>query len=321
MSSEEIIFNYLKDTYSIRSIKDTFSPLSSTDNDKGGSLLAPWSVDAISINTDIEADEIISVLSEYKNGSISASKQKSSGSQVFEIYGELPLKPSDDSRRPCKEKMTVSELMNLYLYQYSKERIAEHNYPIRIEEALFEMKNSVFLPDDFIPPYLLGAVEGKSDMGPSEVKNHMQLTKRVNSLYVYPEDYSSGHGKIRFIYPARSGNVLYAPSNEKIRMLLSDSFQSLGTSEEYADFVNSRLVKNVIYTITQKGTRELKRPLFDDKKIEVLNRMGLVGGPACSPVIKDGVTTEQLEEIYDRQKKSAEQLATKWLDTLIKVER
>lgn len=319
MNSSDIIFNYLKDTRAIGQIVDKFLPLDPDSDGKEESLLAPWSIDSICLNTGLNSKEVSSVLSGIENGSFINIGSENHGLQIFSLEGNLPQDSSKIPERTCATEMTVSELMNLYLYQYAGERIMDKNYPVKIEEALFDLKNSIFLPDDFIPSYLMGAVEGESKINPSEVRNQLEFMQGLTSLYIYPEQHGSGYGRIRFIYPARSGQVLTTPTNDSIRKLLADSFSDVGTTEQYADFENSRLIKNVIYAVTQKKTRELKRPLFDPRKIAILEKLGIVDSSGEISRLREEVSIEDLEVIYSRQKQAGHELATHWIASPLKV--
>lgn len=320
MDPADRIFNYLSDTFGIRNVIDPFQPLEPGHKDPMVSYLAPWSLDSISLNTGSSPDEVRSTLAREGIGSFRAFGTGSGSPEILVSDDYDPEYGQGRKNVTFSSEISVSTLMNLYIYGYVLEKTAKKEYPVKIEDALFDLKNSVFLPDDFMPQYLLGTVEGESETSTSDVLKSIQPFEGTTSLYVYPEHSETGNGRIRFVYPARSEGISSIPSNDRLRSLLSDSFNGVRNTREFADFENSRLIKNVIYVISQKNTRELKRPLFDSRKIAILDTMGLVENSGTSVAVKDGVFVEDLEKLYARQKQVGHLLASRWLNSSIKVD-
>lgn len=319
MNPIDRILNYLRDTRDISGIADSLSALDSESSSSKESILSPWSIETIAINSGSSVEKVRETLSGMNGGSIKQVTINGINLEVFTLNGELPAQVGEDGFEFGNSSVHVNALMNLYLYQYSLSRIAEHDYPVKMEDALFDLKNTVFLPDDFMPHYLLGTVEGETGMRTSQVFDKLQIADGSVSLYVFSEASSEGTGRVRFIYPANSGKIHNAPDNDSIRTIIGGSFGNLRADKRYTDFENSRLVKNVLYSITQKGSRELRRPMFDPRKIAILDSMGLVDKSGEVPKVSESVAIEDLQGIISRQKQAGKELAEEWLESKVEV--
>lgn len=318
MSSETVILQYLADTHSIREISENFPPLNPEEEGVSQSMLAPWSLEAISANTGVDTGEVRKVLE--KHGDFSFREVKGENLAVTLAETQKILEPSKkEYSLEAGETFSVSSMMNLHVLQFVQEKCSETGRPVKIEDAIFDLKNSLFLPDDFMPEHLMGMVEGEASFIGDEVRRAYSIKEGVASLYFYQESKSTGFGRIRFLYAASSGSFNKVPPNGKIREIISASFSSIQNEKSYLDFVNSRLIKNVIFNIEQKNTRELKRPMFDPRKIKVLDEMGLVERTGETASIKEGITLDSLKEIYSNAKTAGQELAKIWLASKIKV--
>lgn len=314
MNSEELIMNYLSDTSTIGKIIDSFSPLNPDEIGASQSVLAPWSLEAVSANTDIPVGEIRNFV--HRSESLSLKEVDVDGHTVSVIESVAKLK--GESIQNVLEpgvRLTVSQLMNLHVLQFVESKTGEVDAPVKIEDAIFDLKNTLFLPDDFMPEHLMGMVEGEPDFSLHEVRMAYAIQGNLTSIYFYQESKTGGFGRIRYIYPAKSGKFTNTPSNEDIRGMISSSFNSIQTEKSYVDFVNSRLIKTVIFNIEQKNTRELKRPIFNPGKIKILEDLGLVEKIGDAASIKESVTLDSLKELYASAKKEGQELAKNWLST------
>ncbi len=318
MNSETIILQYMADTFPLRKVYENFSPLDPDEKGVSQSVLAPWSLRAISANTGVETDEVRRILEEKGDFRFREVKSENLSITIAETNNELASNKIPISME-TGESLSVSSLMNLHVLQFVQEKSSETGRPVKIEDAIFDLKNSLFLPDDFMPEHLMGMVEGEASFNEDEVRKAYAIKEGLTSIYFYQESKETGFGRIRFLYPAASGSFNNVPSNEKVRELIGTSFSSIQGEKSYLDFVNSRLIKNVIFNIEQKKTKELKRPIFDPRKIKTLEEMGLVERNGDSASIKEEITLETLKEIYSNAKTAGQEMAKKWLSTKIKV--
>ena len=319
MNTEESIARYLADTYSIREITKAFEPLNPEEAGASRSILAPWSLHSISGNTGATIDQIREFLD--GNGSFSVAETEVDGIKfkIAKAKGN-PAGTSGGTSLEAGTHLSVSQLMNLHVLQYVNSRVSDEDAPVKIEDAIFDLKNTVFLPDDFMPEHLMGMVEGDANFTLEEIRENYAVKEGITSLYFYQEQKNDGQGRIRFLYPSKSGAINGAPGNEKIRELISGSFSSIQTEKSYIDFVNSRLIKTIIFNMEQKGNRELKSPIFNPGKIKILEDMGLVERSDEKAFIKQSVSVDRLKEIYSKAKADGQELAEAWLSSKVEVE-
>lgn len=318
MSSESLIIQYLTDTFPIRELIETFPPLNADEANVSQSVLAPWSIDSVSANTGVPVNEVIQIILELDGFNLLEVNRGTSDLTVAQT-NRKPVVDGSGYKPARVNFMTVSRLMNLHILQFLESRVLGTNLPVKIEDAIFDLKNALFLPDDFMPEHLMGMVEGEPDFSEEEMRESYSIADSCRSIYFFQETKSGGFGRIRYLYPAASGKPINVPSNEKIRELISGSFNSIQENKSYLDFINSRLIKTVIFNIEQKNTRELKRPFFNPGKIKVLEDMGLVEWNGETPSIKSSVTLSSLKDIYSGSKAAGQKLAVDWLTSEVGV--
>lgn len=319
MNTKESISKYLADTYSIREIMKAFEPLNQDEAGASRSILAPWSLQSISGNTGATVDEVKKFLEGNNSFSVAETEEGGIKFTIARAQGNPGAGKTGINLEPGTQ-LSVSRLMNLHVLQFVNSRISAEDTPVKIEDAIFDLKNTVFLPDDFMPEHLMGMVEGNADFTQEEIRDDYAVMDGLTSLYFYQEEKSDGRGRVRFLYPSKSGAINETPSNERIRELISTSFSGIQAEKSYIDFVNSRLIKTIIFNIEQKGNRELKRPIFNPGKIKILEDMGLVERSGEKAFIKQSVSVDRLKEIYAKAKDDGQKLAEVWLSSKVEVE-
>lgn len=318
MSSEESLLNYLKNTFSIREINETFDPLNPDESGSQRSVLAPWSLEAIKVNTGLSYSEIEKTISSIKF--LSLDKVEANGFQTILIRTNRELEgTSEFVTLPEIKELSISKLMNLHVLQFVQNKINETDHPVKIEDAIFDLKNTLFLPDDFMPEHLMGMVEGTVDLSDDQLRSAYSVIGDAIPLLFYKEAKDDGTGRIRFLYPAKSVKLVGVPSNERIREIISSSFESIKNLKSYIYFINSRLIKTLIFNIQQKNLRELKRPVFNPVNIKFLQEFGIVEEKAGISLVKEDITLEKLKELYSDLKGEGEKLAKSWLSRSVEV--
>ncbi len=317
MDSKNQILRYLNDTYSIRNILEPFSPLNPDEPGAGSSLLCPWSVQSISFNTGIPENEVMEELEDISGAKVENLKVGDISVQALKMGESLGVQAHSFLETFEVSKISVSEAMNLHMFQFALGRVEENDRPVKIEEAIFDLKNSVFLPDDFMPSHIMGMVEGDISMTAEELASFYSLRGDIKLLYLFYEQKANTTGRARFVYPAMVRFKPELPGNEDIRKKLSESFAGLRTNEKYLAFENSRLLKSAIYNLESKNTRELKRPVFDPRKIGILESLGVAERSSGSAKIKDNISLDQLKDMFSTLKHVGEDLAREWLSSSI----
>ncbi len=317
MDAKNQILKYLNDTYSIRNILENFLPLNPDEPGAGKSVLAPWSISSISINTGFSEDAVLEELEEIPDAKVEPIVKDGVQLMVLRMRESLGVQAHASHDSHDIKTMMVKDAMNLHLYQFSIEKVAQNDRPVKIEEAIFDLKNNAFLPDDFMPEHMMGMVEGDLAMSTEGIHRAFLLNSDVRILYLFHELKGNSAGRVRFIYPAKANFSVPIPENGRIREILAASFSGLRENEKYKDFENSRLLKTVLYNLETKNSRELKRPAFDPRKIRILETLGLVEKTGDAAMIRDSVSAGQLKTNYNMMKKHGEELANEWLHSKV----
>ena len=320
MNNEHIILRYLHDTFSIRNLMEQFTPLNPLETGVGTSVLAPWSVDAVRINCNVNEDDVLNVIGNIDSLQIQRITARTesfdmivSRSEVFPVNVKVELVH-------LNREMEISKIMNLHAFQFLLKKVSESDRPVKIEDAIFDLKNNVFLPDDFMPENLMGMVEGDFNGFINQVRDSMQFSNGLTELYIFPEKKGSGFGRVRYLYPSRSLEILEPPANDRLRSVIMTQFSITQGDERFKNFESSRVLKNVLYNIEQKKTRELKKTVFDGRKIEILDSLGLITNIDGVFRVKDEVSTERLRQLQDEAKRKGHELAESWLKKKVLIE-
>lgn len=317
MDSKNQILKYFNDTYSIRNILEGFPPLNPDEAGTGTSALAPWAIASISINTGLTESDVLEELEEIPGASVESVEVDGVPVQVVRMAESLGVQAHASHQSHEIGSMKVYEAMNLHLFQFSWSRVEETDRPVKVEEAIFDLKNNAFLPDDFMPEHIMGMVEGDLSLSVEEIHDSYTLSPAIRLFYLFHERKGNSAGRVRFIYPAKVNFSDKIPTNQQIREKITSSFSALRTDKKYMDFENSRLLKTVIFNIESKNTRELKRPAFDPRKINLLESMGIAEKTGESAKIRESVSVDQIKALYADMKKQGEQLSREWLRSTI----
>lgn len=313
VSLREDIFRYLRDT---RKCSEMVAKIPAREPSAGFDdwVLAPWSVEAVSQNF---GNESIEELKRIQDQGFIEIDEILVHSQKLHLI-RLKYEPDWDQlvHDPLPQELnTVSGLMNRYILSFLSEAILKRNEPVKLEEALFDLKNTVMLPDDFMPDYLMSNIEGTVRPDISYVVRRIQPYSNITSIYCYFESNGKISGSLSRLLP---GSTVGGPINrEAIRERLSQSFQRLGADPSYLDFEVSRTLNQLIYNLERKGIREIRRPVPRNEILARLMETGILQTHDGRIFIPDNITLEILISAKEKFKKSVYQLASKWLNDWI----
>ncbi|MEM0159102.1 MAG: hypothetical protein QW812_06295 [Thermoplasmataceae archaeon] len=301
------IKQYLRDTFSLRDVLEPIEPLEKS-NAEGVHVLAPWELRTICLNSGSSPQFLKQFISRSPDVRVETQTLGGSEVEILKMTGEI--KGQVDFEDIGMAPLTVRELMNLYIHSYLKASGSSLK-PFKIEEALFNLKNSVFLPDDFMPEHLMGNVEGSLLIPVERLFSEFQISGHQPILYIFPESLGAKFSRIRFLYPA--GNVrssYFTP--EKIIDALKNSFSKVSSDPLYSKFEASRLIRTVIFNLNRKKKVEFKPPLFAPEKIKILRQLGVV---TDGNVLSQEYDIDSLSRLASRLKEESSGLAKRWLES------
>lgn len=317
MDNRDFIFQYLADTGDIRDFIKPLAPLDVNEDGSMESCLAPWSVSSIVANTGMNHDAVMEALKGVDH--LTLKEEHCGGHREIIVSGDRFRGHRTEATGTPNDVMDgrVSSAFNLHVYQFILSQAREGRGPVKIEDAIFDLKNSLMLPDDFMPEHLMGMVEGETALSIDQVRKAYEIVPGKTSIYLYPEQKKQGFGRVRFLYPASSFSLADPVSNETIRDAISASFGGLSDDPRFGKFESSRLLRSVIYNMERKNSRILRKPVFDSRKIGILEKMGIIDTSGDTTKVRDGVSADDLRSMVEEAGIQTRHLAHEWLESKI----
>jgi hypothetical protein len=79
----------------------------------------------------------------------------------------------------------------------------------------------------------------------------------------------------------------------------------------------TRILKSVIFNMETKGTRELRKPLFDSGKIKLLMDENLVNESDGKFFLRESVSATNLESLRNRYLDLSSKLSSEWMKRIV----
>ncbi len=312
--ADAVVKRYLKETFRIRNVVEKIQARSPADGPATW-ILAPWSPDSISINCGLPKEEVLRALDSMPETEIVPRNVDGSSISVAVWSGNEPPSCLTGVPAPTPGRR-VRDLINLHIYNYICARNHGENQPVKLEDALFDLKNSIMLPDDFIPDYLMANIEGEKPPAVDYIIEKLQPFSGRKDIYCYFEP--GHHGPERLAYMFASSHVEESlPGNNEIERLLGESFRSLSSDPDYQHFELSRYIRSLLFNIKRYGSRELRRPLPPAHIIDIMNKIGILTENSGKYSIAESISTTGLEEVLEKEKNAAVSLAIRWLNSTV----
>ncbi len=188
------------------------------------------------------------------------------------------------------------------------------------EDAIFPVKNSLVLADDFVPRELMVMVEGSNDYDAANIIRNIQPFPPKRSLLGLGGDEDGKIKKWKYLVP------LGFPGDKepgKIFNSLMEFFEveisKMESSPWYSNFIFGRITRSVVYQLSRKNKRILTPPLFPDYYIKILSDHDLVDLDRKPPEIRKDRDLDSLRNINQEAEKLSSMLAEKWLDENIQI--
>ncbi len=293
------------------------------DGKKEFYVIDPFSVRNICMNCSLSREELPQAL----KASGMAGKIIEIEARAFESNTEYSMKYStytDGTFLGAIEDLTSSQftsdpsptgIMNLLTHLISARNVERNGKPATAEEAIFEIKNEVGIPDDFMPEHLMSLVEskGKPDFG--KISREIQFKPPYRNLYLLGAETSGGIEFIQYLVPARGFDFGDIPGIQAMKDALRKSYSNLEKEPCYSSLVRSRTLKTVLFTLEKRNTRKLPPQLRNPEALELLSGMGIIDLTGGSPSIKESITPEQILEFRRNSEDEVRRCALKWLSS------
>jgi hypothetical protein len=320
-TTDTVIIGYLQDTVAIRGA--FFDANELNDND-GSSRIAPWSIAQICANLDnISEDDVVDFVSRRDN---IFELDEIGGQKCAVVLRTGSVIPGSEYGASIKsariidslESTSVAEAFSILLLAKVTELTGKMSHWVKKEDAIFGIKNSLMIPDDFMPPSWMSVVENDDYIRSPDILDDLGTIRGEKSLYIY-SSVSKGKGvKPYFLYPRRSSGIEVTVSETEIASRISNNFSRLQSSEDFEVFTASRSIKSAIFNLQTRNTRELKKPMFDRVKLSLMIRDGLVSEREEKYFLNDSVDLAELAMFQSEYKREATKLAEMWLNSTLK---
>lgn len=310
------IARYLLDTLIIREA-EFLAELPHSTKEKNF-LITPWETSQIVQNLeDISISELEGFLS--RNGDIlseirinndehAVRLQTDANLDDFHINGETPIAVNTEIR--------MKDAFGLLLYKKIESLSKNGSNWVRKEDAIFGIKNSLMLPDDFIPHSWMAIVENNEPIESDRVIEDIQRVLGRRWIFVF-SSYEDGRAILPYFFYSRKGAGLPEVAEERLMSIVTSEFEALRNSPEFRAFILMRILKSVIFNLETKGTRELRKPLFDNVKIQLLMDENLVSEIDGKFFIRESVSLTNLESLRNSYLDISSKLSSKWMNRIV----
>ena len=308
------IKKYLKETFKIRNIMERV-PVRAPSSEHTTWILAPWSLDSISINCGLPVEEVTRILKSMPEVEIALQDDGTGQISIVKWRGAESLSyPIESSLRESGRK--IRDFINLHVYNYLLERTGTESRPVKLEDALFDLKNSVMLPDDFMPDYLMGNLEGEDIPAADYVLKNLQPFSGRTDVYCYFESTDKGPCGLAYLFAASTepGRVI---GNQEIEKIIGDSFRSLSRDPDYVHFELSRYLKTLLFNFQRYESNELRRPLPPPHIIEIMKRNGIIAESNGKYSLSVGTSAADLEGMLKTEKNATKAISARWLESMV----
>lgn len=315
------IMTYLKQTYKIREISEDTKLQGFIDGyDREGArfTVAPWDLEQIVLNTEaddshmvresiLEAPDLLAV--EDIPGNVAVART------VSDVFGQDVNNENDGAINP--DSILVEDAFKWYLYHKIMILSQNGTKPVGISDGVFAIKNELFLPDDFIPSVMMEMVEGSKVVDVMETVKNIQPTGQKNAIFILAKHDSGKFLEPHWFYYNSSISGVVPEGLEKLGGKISESFAEFQNTSEYEDFLFSRIMRNVIFTVETKKKRELGKPLFDPGKLRLLEKRGVVKLDNNVGTVIESISIEQLKKMKSEAELGAGKVSDLWMSSTI----
>ncbi len=315
------VMDYLIQTFRIRGVSERTKLqgfIEGYDRDVDEFVVSPWDVEQVALNTAVSDSKMVrEAVSKFPEilaiedspGKISVIKASS------EDLAEYGHEATDNNGSP--QSITVGDAFKWYLYHKIEVLSNSGDKPVGISDGVFAIKNELFLPDDFVPRAMMEMVEGSKVVDVIETLKNLQPSGQSNVIYMFAKHHDGEHLEPHWFYyrPHLSGKV--PQSLDKLGEKIASSFADFQKTNEYENFLFSRVMRNVIFTVETKKKRTLGKPLFDPGKLKLLERKGIVILDGNVGAVPENISIDQLKQMKAEAEESAGKVSDIWMSSMI----
>ncbi len=326
MNPQERLSNYLGVLSKAQGLIDSGTTWVASGSEQGQKhfVVVPFSVKQILFNTGIgNREELNAILDSagikhsfdkktFKSGENKDVDTEIEVLELLEATGEK--EPPAPGSRPGSE-LSVEELFLLTLCAECNEHFSAKNEIMKIEEAVFGIKNTLSIADDFMPHGIMGMVEGAFPSDPAEFVELNQFSGG-GDVFILMKESEDGFAGFYAIVPG------FRPSSGALTFgdllgRLKTAIEELSRKPFFGEFEFSRLLKTLIFQLDFKKQRVLKGPMLQSANLKLLESRGLLEERDGTHQLKQTVESSELKKMKVKADSSVLDSVREWHRTVI----
>lgn len=237
------------------------------------------------------------------------------GCEVVEMEDETVFPEFAAPEFPHPERVSVETLFRLALFRECLDFQSTNHELMKVEEAVFGIKNTVSVADDFMPGYIMGMVEGGFSGKYEEFLRDLQLNDSSPVFILMKETGTefAGFYSILPFFKINSQDHSFHYLLGKLKVAVDE----LPKLEFYGDFEFSRALKTLIFQLDFKKNRKLRKSMLNESGISALKRRSIIEEDGDGYRIPDQYSSKDLKEMRSQTDSTVMEGKGKWLKSEI----
>ena len=296
-----------------------FSPV--LDNRKEIYVIDPFSVRNICLNTGLDADDMEYALSASGfAGKIASTEIRRSddGIDYSIAYDRYEIIQAPEAMQPMHYRVDnvpeqTSTMIDMLVHLISRRNLAVSGRLSTTDEAIFEIKNEVEIPDDFMPEHLMSLVEAKGLPDFGGISRDIQISWPRRNLFMVGGEGANGIEFIQYLVPAQEIEYSVSYSIESLKLALKRSYAELENESCYSSLIKSRVLRTAQFNLKRRNSRKLPPQLRNRDALSILESLGILDLDGETPAISSSVTPDSLLQLKSEAEVDVKACAEKWL--------
>ena len=270
---------------------------------------SPLNIGQIAINCGAKIGEVLEILSEFD---IRFDKSDDFEDRLDMLSYELYDFDPDDKTYETKEisisGCTNEDLISIVIF---KEISKDVSKPSDLFSSIFHVKNSLGLPDDFMPSKFLNLGE-RAEIFNTKVLLESSYIKDLRAFYFFSPIHQGAVYTPFLVYPSLT-SLNIKESQELILEKIRNSFMAFQTTKSFQDYSRYRSLKSFSKKIKMKKSGVISSNFLTREESEEALLSDLIVQDGENFQFKEGVSTRDLNEYVDNRRNEILNVGNEWL--------
>lgn len=285
------------------------------NSSEGDTVPNPYS--SANLRANFPEPEAENLISEILRNRETHNSDNYTDSHLLSDKGELK---EDELSLGSLAEMSRRDIIKLLVYLNAEIHLISSGKLPTPQDAVFPVKNTLILADDFVPKEFMIMIEGPNEYDASDIIKRIQPPINGKILLGLGTE-EGGYIKYwKYLVPLRfSSKTDYQRIYNELVSFFESEVSKMETSPWYSNFIFGRITRSVVYQLSRKNRRSLMPPLFTDYYIRILTEHDLVDLDKKPIEIRKDIDLDSLKNINEEAEKLSSILAEKWLDEKIQL--